>query len=335
MEPELVVPEDAARFLRLAQHDIRSGLDLKEALDDSMPGVLEKKTLLTMTHLWDAQTWKEHRSEWRWKDIVLKWPHSSVLRAMRVPFCGFLIWTVFVLAFNRALSAAGWFGPLTLPLAPLSLQAASIGLLVVFRNNQTHDRLKEAQRSLGGLGALGREIMQLLVVNVGVDSSREIAEEARLLALFGWALKCEFRQEERYFRRIVQTLNPDLVGWILERPHWAASVLLRLRAVVGALRSDGLLSSDAFKFIEERLAKLSAIDATCTRLATFPVPPSYHRQSSRAIILWLGSLPLVLEGLKCHPLQTLTAVACTTFVLLGVDQISMEVRSRRSWLDLG
>ena len=42
---------------------------------------------------------------------------------------------------------------------------------------------------------------------------------------------------------------------------------------------------------------LSAVEATCTRLATFPVPPSYHRHSSRAIIMWLSSLPFVLEGL--------------------------------------
>ena len=48
----------------------------------------------------------------------------------------------------------------------------------------------------------------------------------------------------------------------------------------------------------------SQVEATCSRLVTFPVPPSYHRHGSRALILWLGSLPFVLEGLGCHPLQT-------------------------------
>ena len=46
---EAHVPEKAARFLRLAQQDIQTSNMLPEALDESMPGVLEKQTLLSMT----------------------------------------------------------------------------------------------------------------------------------------------------------------------------------------------------------------------------------------------------------------------------------------------
>jgi len=42
-------------------------------------------------------------------------------------------------------------------------------------------------------------------------------------------------------------------------------------------------------------------------------------------MLWLGSLPFVLEGLGCHPLQTLVSVAASTFLLLGIDQIAIEI----------
>ena len=321
---ELEVTKTAARFLHLAQADIIAINSSPEALDDRMPGVLEKKTLLTMTHLWDARAWEAHRSAWRWYEMIAKWPYSSILWAMRVPLYGIMSFTVTIIVLNWQLARLG-LSPLTLPLAPLSLQAASIGLLVVFRNNQTHDRLKEAQHALGSLRPIARDIMQILVVNADPAASRDIAHAARLLALFGWALKFEARGEEPSFCAIASVLNPKSFVWILGRPHWAASVLLRLRAVVGVLRDSNKLSSDAFKFVEERLAKLSAVDATCTRLTTFPVPPSYHRHGSRSIILWLGSLPFVLEGLGCHPVQTLIAVACTTFVLLGVDQISMEV----------
>ena len=159
----------AARFLRLAAEDISASSSLPAALDDRMPGVLEKRTLLTMTHLWDQRMWKEHRSVWRWKEMITKWPASSVLRAIRLPLCVLVAFTLCVLLLNRAFAAAGVALRLTLPLAPLSLQAATMGLLLVFRNNQTHDRLKEAQRALGSLGALGREIMQLLVVRRRVE----------------------------------------------------------------------------------------------------------------------------------------------------------------------
>ena len=55
------------------------------------------------------------------------------------------------------------------------------------------------------------------------------------------------------------------------------------------------------------------------------MPPSYHRHGSRAILVWLGSLPFVLEGIGCHPLQTIFSLLCTTWLLLGIDQIAIEV----------
>ena len=179
-------------------------------------------------------------------------------------------------------------------------------------------RLRAAHQGLLELGAQR-------VLDRRVPIGRALGGAARLLALFGWALKCEQRAEDEAFLTLARTLNPRSHGWILERPHWAASVLLRLRAAVGALRKDGKLPSDAFKFVEEKLAKLSAVDATCTRLATFPVPPSYHRHGSRAILLNLGALPMVLEGQGVPIPAALVTVVAAGFVLLGVDQISMEV----------
>ena len=177
-----------ARFLRFVVHDVAAALSTPEAMDESMPGVLERKSQLTMTRLWDAETWQAHRSVSRWANIVWYWPSSSILKAIRVPFMSIIAFTVAAIAFNRLLESAGMFR-LTMPLAPISLQSASIGLLLVFRNNQTHDRLKEAQRACGGLGALAREIVQLMVVHVDVESARDIGLVARLLAVFGWALK--------------------------------------------------------------------------------------------------------------------------------------------------
>ena len=277
-----------------------------------------------MTHLWDAHCWEQHKSEFRWLPMILRWPQSSILRAIRVPFLAIVLTTVLVILLNRVLASYA-IPRMTLPLAPLSLQASSIGLLLVFRNNQTHDRLKEAQRALGGLGALAREVMQLLIVHVPAENSRDVGLAARLLALFGWLLKSQCRGEEEEVGAVAETLLPRAHRWLLNQQDRPAAALLRLRAVIGALRKSGALSGDAFKFIEERLAKISTVDSTVHRLATFPVPPSYHRHGSRAILLWLGSLPFVLEGLSTPPLQTLMCVAATSWLLLGIDQIAIEV----------
>ena len=249
----------AARFYNYATTDIHTCITLPAALDETMPGTLEKKTLLSMSRLWTREAWTQHRSVWRWYSIIVKWPQSSILAATAGPLLTLILWTLLVQLLNHVVfpllwelggpSESSWLRPglflpawtgsvpssrltslfgltapfkLSLPMALLSLQAGTIGLLVVFRNNQTHDRLKEAQRSLGGLGALGREIMQILVANTDPAASRDVAPP-RLLALFGWALKCEQRAEDEAFLTLARTLNPRSHGWILERPHWAAS----------------------------------------------------------------------------------------------------------------
>ena len=318
-KPEM--DQSASRFLRLACDDISSAVTTPEATDERMPGVLERRSLLSMTHLWDRHTWRAHKSEWRWVTLLRHWPRSSILHAIRVPFLIIGLLTTGLLVLNRLLLGVR----LTLPLAPLSLQAASIGLLLVFRNNQTHDRLKEAQRALGGMGPLAREVMHLLVVHAKPTRAHDVGHAARLLALFGFALKAQCRDEPDQLEPIARVLLPRAHAWLLRSADRPAAVLLRLRAVVGDLQKDKSLSSDAFKFVEERLAKLSAVDATCVRLSTFPVPPSYHRHGSRAILVWLGSLPFVLEGIGCHPLQTIFSLLCTTWLLLGIDQIAIEV----------
>ena len=149
----------------------------RRARSHSVPAPLtlsREATAAAMSGLWDMSVWNEHRSPGRWAKLVRRWPESSVLRAIRVPLLAILAFASFVVAFNRLHSGCdfmmsalggGMVGAcellaalpqLVLPLAPLSLQAASIGLLLTFRANQTHDRLKEGAKALAGLGSITR-----------------------------------------------------------------------------------------------------------------------------------------------------------------------------------
>merc|ERR1711966_401575 len=139
-------------------------------------------------------------------NFLKNWPHSSILKSIRKPIVMLLILTGAIIVFNRFATLIGFGRLLQLPLAPLSLQAASIGLLLVFRTNQTHDRLKEDQRALGGMGPLGREIMQLLVVHVTDEHARSVGHAARLLALYGWALKMHCREMSDNLKPIAEVL---------------------------------------------------------------------------------------------------------------------------------
>ena len=267
-KPEM--DQSASRFLRLACDDISSAVTTPEATDERMPGVLERRSLLSMTHLWDRHTWRAHKSEWRWVTLLRHWPRSSILHAIRVPFLIIGLLTTGLLVLNRLLLGVR----LTLPLAPLSLQAASIGLLLVFRNNQTHDRLKEAQRALGGMGPLAREVMHLLVVHAKPTRAHDVGHAARLLALFGFALKAQCRDEPDQLEPIARVLLPRAHAWLLRSADRPAAVLLRLCRHRGWIQVCPAASSMAVAAYMLRCARRKPPEPLCLdQTARAPGPP--------------------------------------------------------------
>lgn len=309
--------------------DVARALDSDTAQDDSMPGVLENsKGHVTMKKFWDKGIWAAHRSQWRWVRYLQGWRRSTILKSIKLPMLGLLVFAGLVLTINRIVA---WLfdipGPwLRLPQTPLSLQSASIGLILVFRTNQTHDRLREAQKEMGRLVGVQREILEVLTVNVPVAKSNLVCLSARLLALFGWALKAELWHDGvTSIERLVQIFLPqEEAEWLMKQPAPTLAIIFRLRAISGGLYNSGHLDKEAFKFIEDDLAKLGDITSVSSRLTTFPIPPSYHRHGSRAIILWIGALPFALEGKGHTAIETLITVMITGFVILGLDAIALE-----------
>eukprot|EP00450_Noctiluca_scintillans_P006844 CAMPEP_0194508062 /NCGR_PEP_ID=MMETSP0253-20130528/37953_1 /TAXON_ID=2966 /ORGANISM="Noctiluca scintillans" /LENGTH=372 /DNA_ID=CAMNT_0039351035 /DNA_START=76 /DNA_END=1196 /DNA_ORIENTATION=- len=248
---------------------------------------------------------------------------STILRAIRLPLMSLIAFAAVVLILNRCIMFFFGGSPLlTLPQTPLSLQSSSIGLLLVFRTNQTHDRLREGQKVVGRLGSVAKEIVQMLVIHAPGAPVTYLT--ARLLGFFGWGLKGELRGNVEKFAGVAKRILPaSEVDWILRAP--THHTMLRLRASIGSLFKEGILDKEVFKFIEDDLARLGDIVSTCDRLSTFPIPPSYHRHGSRAIILWICTLPFALEGRDHHCFATLITVFITGFVILGLDAIAIEI----------
>eukprot|EP00746_Dinoflagellata_sp_MGD_P024376 gnl/MRDRNA2_/MRDRNA2_157209_c0_seq1.p1 gnl/MRDRNA2_/MRDRNA2_157209_c0~~gnl/MRDRNA2_/MRDRNA2_157209_c0_seq1.p1 ORF type:complete len:434 (-),score=64.32 gnl/MRDRNA2_/MRDRNA2_157209_c0_seq1:202-1311(-) len=294
-----------------------------------MPGVLENsKGHMTLTRLWTQATWKDHRSQWRWVRFIKGWSKSSILRAMQVPMTGLICFAVAVCICNRIIEFVldEDFPRLTLPQTPLGLQASSIGLILVFRTNQTHDRLEEGQKVMGQLGFVAQEIVQMLLIHVKPERRREMGIAIRYISLFGWALKAQLRDDLLSFRPVAEKMLTERdVAWIFSEENPTSAILFRLRSITGELYRKDALDKEVFKFIEEDIAKLGEICSTCNRLTTFPIPPSYHRHGSRAIILWICALPFALEGKRHNFVEIIATVFITGFVILGLDAIAIEI----------
>lgn len=308
--------------------DLATLLKNDVARDTTMPGALEDtRDDFSMGHLWNRANWEQHRSQHRWLRFVGGWWRSHILRAILLPLAFFVSLAVAVLSINRVVwHVTGTFPLLRLPMTPLSLQAASIGLVLVFRTNQTNDRLREAQKQVAIMSAVEREILQMLLVHAPDEEAGVVGLVARYLAIFGYMLKAELRDANLdQYRSMAKFVLPDKdMEWLFKQEGLTTAIIFRLRALIGGLYNRGFLDKEAFKFIEDDLAKLGDICSAARRLTTFPIPPSYHRHGSRSIFLWLGALPFAIEGKGHSALENLCTIFITGFVVLGLDAIAIE-----------
>ena len=87
--------------------------------------------------------------------------------------------------------------------------------------------------------------------------------------------------------------------------------------------STSAIEAAAATTVAEQLEGLSKVGGACFRLLTSPIPPTYQRHVTRALLVWLAALPLALpRELGLWPL--LFAVLSTSYLTLGIDEIAIQ-----------
>lgn len=129
----------------------------------------------SFTRLFNHATWREFTGlppMQRWGRIIATWRYSTILTALW-PIC--LLCAIW--AFGVA-SLPARFLPRTSPV-PLTLMGSAIGLLLVFRSNNTYNRLYEARVLWGRAVFLCREIAQSVSTALVYESELPRRSEAR------------------------------------------------------------------------------------------------------------------------------------------------------------
>ena len=65
----------------------------------------------------------------------------------------------------------------------------------------------------------------------------------------------------------------------------------------------------------------------CARLLTSPIPPTYSRHLSRIMVMYLSLLPFGLVASGIPSLGTALASASISYMLIGIDEIGMEIEN--------
>ncbi|KAL1528906.1 hypothetical protein AB1Y20_010228 [Prymnesium parvum] len=282
----------------------------------------------SFTRLFTHETWGYYTGKPpldRWVMTSLTWRYSTVLRN---------VWPV-CLIFAMFGSLVARVPPMLLPRInpfPLSLQGTAIGLLLVFRTNNSYLRLSEARELWGRAIVLCREIAQGMVLGSHVRQGAPSAAAlhvCRYVTGLGWELAARLSKaeeaEEAQSNAVLLALLPEEEAAYLATTRSRPLELIRsMRWVVLQELEAGRLPPALYYKLEEDIRQLDLVVGSCERLFTSPLPPTMTRHLQRCLLLWLGALPICLAG-SMAPLTIGVWVGVTAYIFTGIEDVGSQV----------
>jgi predicted membrane chloride channel (bestrophin family) len=215
-------------------------------------------------------------------------------------------------------------GPLSIPLSALTLLSSFVTLLLTYRTNQSLSRILEGRLAWGRAVLLTRDTAQLINAYIYAADKQLGLLAGRHLSLFGWLLKSRLRDEDD--TAVINTvLAPESARYVAAQRKHPVALLTVIRQVVAKMAATDKINIASQMALEGNVLELNRIMGMCERIRMSPIPPMYTRHTSRMIMAWLFSLPLALTTLKISILTNLLITFSASFVILGLDEISMQL----------
>ena len=294
------------------------------------------------TALWTDLTWRKHAlpPHVRYYRHVRRWKYSTSARKILPAVMASSLYSL-AMAFALRHVRVGRYqlGAMT---EGASAAAASLGmplaLLLTLRANASLGRLNEARQLMGRMILRGRNLASYLRVYVLPTDPGAAVLAARYLAVFPWACKALVRSEPQDGRAKVYEamLGPEGAAWLLSRSRQHVAIVLRLRQIIASAASTSSSRAppgrDGHFYVphasmERALDDLDAVAGGCERLLSSPIPPTYSRHLSRIMFMYLALLPFSLVASGSPSLGAMVASALASYVLVGIDEIGMEVEN--------
>mmetsp|Transcript_31267 Transcript_31267/g.88657 ORF Transcript_31267/g.88657 Transcript_31267/m.88657 type:complete len:415 (+) Transcript_31267:226-1470(+) len=284
---------------------------------------------------YDFDRWTKHESPWRYWRHMVKIFRSRVLLELK--------WVIAaVAAVSAAVCATYTYGaePLlqmgitlpTAPLAPHTLMASVIGLLLVFRTNSSYSRWYEAR------GLWGLAVNRLRDINRQASTwwSRKdpAAAQSRLEALHRWTTALIFSLKHHLrpggslkddLKDVLPSYEFDALMAVDHKPLYALQVCSELNRVSGA-------EPELQTRIDRNFTIMEDVIGACEKILRTPIPVNYTRHTSRFLVIWMFTLPAALFpvcGWYTIPVATVIA-----FLMFGIEHIGVFIEEPFSYLQL-
>ncbi|KAM7476417.1 hypothetical protein LguiB_023660 [Lonicera macranthoides] len=244
--------------------------------------------------LYNHEDWVTHRSSLRHLRHFLSSLNSRVILSLFPPVIAFTSVAIVIASYNTAVEMnwlPGFFPVLRASSLPYQLTAPALALLLVFRTEASYSRFEEGRKAwtkvISGTNDFARQVI------ASVESPSDgLLKKAILqyIVAFPVALKCHLVYGSDIEKDLQKLLEVDDLDVILSSKH-------RPRCIIEFIsQSLQLLNMEESKrsVLESKISCFHDGIGVCEQLISIPIPLSYTRLTSRFLVLWHFTLPIIL-----------------------------------------
>ncbi|KAK7295067.1 hypothetical protein RJT34_17970 [Clitoria ternatea] len=251
-------------------------------------------------NLYDHQTWVEHRSSLRHVRHFLSSLSSRVVLSLVPPVIFFTTFAAIIAGYNSVVLAQwlpGFFPVLRASSLSYQLTAPALALLLVFRTEEAYARFVEGKKAwtkvIAGVHDFARVVMAS-VENNGEALSVKMALLNYIMA-FPVVLKCHVLYDSDVRGDLQHLLEVDDLEVVVESKHPPRCIIEFISQSIRLLK----LEDSRRDVLESKISCFHEGIGICEQLLSIPIPLSYTYLTSRFLVLWHLTLPIILWD-DCH-----------------------------------
>eukprot|EP00276_Gloeochaete_wittrockiana_P005627 CAMPEP_0184655188 /NCGR_PEP_ID=MMETSP0308-20130426/12809_1 /TAXON_ID=38269 /ORGANISM="Gloeochaete witrockiana, Strain SAG 46.84" /LENGTH=429 /DNA_ID=CAMNT_0027091511 /DNA_START=134 /DNA_END=1423 /DNA_ORIENTATION=+ len=253
-----------------------------------------------------------------WLRGLLTIPKSQTLKAI-----SFQVWSVTVV--SAALAVLNIYYPLPqLSSTPHFLLSTALGLLLVFQTDAAYSHYSEARKNWGLIINRTRDIGRSCADGVGKSPElRKLMEQLiRLSIAFAISLKQHLRRERSLdeLRGIIASSDIDEIQ---QSRHMPLYVTEKMTRILRKAEERELLSQWRIVKLDEQISHLVDMIGSSERIIKTPVPLSYRRHTSRFLMIWLLTLPIVI--MHEFTFASIPIMFSVSYALLGIEELGAQI----------
>ncbi|KAG6545622.1 hypothetical protein Mapa_012976 [Marchantia paleacea] len=241
-----------------------------------------------------ADDWIRHRSSKRHVRHFLSSLSSRVIISLIPPVSTVTLIATIIAAYNSAVEDH-WLPSFCFLLhtssLPYQLTASALALLLVFRTEASYSRYDEGRKTWTKVFACTKDFARQTMswIQHPQDSYRRL-DLLHYIMSFPVALKCHLLDGSDIEEDLKLLLDEEDLALVLSSDHRPNCLIQLMTQSMGLVN----LSENQKSLMDANITQFNESVSVCERIVRTPIPLSYTRLTSRALVLWHLTLPVVL-----------------------------------------